>query len=75
MYSNNNFTVVDPQVLPAIQQTLMQRHFHTSTVVRKVQSGRYKITINKDKPLTYEMANPPHYIAHRKSWNSWNTCM
>lgn len=20
------------------------------------------------------MANPPHYIAHRKSWNSWNTC-
>ncbi|EFN84363.1 28S ribosomal protein S24, mitochondrial [Harpegnathos saltator] len=19
------------------------------------------------------MANPPHYIAHRKSWNSWNT--
>lgn len=21
------------------------------------------------------MANPPHFIAHRKSWNSWNTCM
>ncbi|KAJ8960465.1 hypothetical protein NQ318_013749 [Aromia moschata] len=19
------------------------------------------------------MANPPHQIAHRKSWNSWNT--
>ncbi|KAJ8985373.1 hypothetical protein NQ317_008407 [Molorchus minor] len=27
----------------------------------------------KDFPLTYEMANPPHQIAHRKTWNSWNT--
>ncbi|XP_018053990.1 PREDICTED: 28S ribosomal protein S24, mitochondrial [Atta colombica] len=60
-------------ILPAVQQTFMQRYFHTSTIVCKVQSGRYKITINKSKPLTYEMANPPHYIAHRKSWNSWNT--
>ncbi|XP_032679641.1 28S ribosomal protein S24, mitochondrial [Odontomachus brunneus] len=60
-------------VLPVIQQTLAQRHFHMSAVLSKVQSGRYKITVNKDKPLTYEMANPPHYIAHRKSWNSWNT--
>ncbi|KYN00096.1 28S ribosomal protein S24, mitochondrial [Cyphomyrmex costatus] len=60
-------------ILPVVQQTLMQRYFHTSTIVNKVQSGRYKITINRDKPLTYEMANPPHYIAHRKSWNSWNT--
>lgn len=58
-----------------MQQTPMQRYFHTSMVVSRVQSGRYKITINKDKPLTYEMANPPHQIAHRKSWNAWNTCM
>lgn len=40
----------------------------------RVQSGRYRVTPKKDRPLTYEMANPPHYIAHRKSWNSWNTC-
>ncbi|XP_011865810.1 PREDICTED: 28S ribosomal protein S24, mitochondrial [Vollenhovia emeryi] len=60
-------------MLPAVQQTLVHRHFHTSRVASRVQSGRYKITINKDKPLTYEMANPPHYIAHRKSWNAWNT--
>ncbi|XP_077263779.1 small ribosomal subunit protein uS3m-like isoform X1 [Temnothorax americanus] len=60
-------------ILPAVQQTLGQRHFHTSTVVSKTQSGRYKVTINKDRPLTCEMANPPHYLAHRKSWNSWNT--
>lgn len=47
---------------------------HTTAVKHKTQSGRYRITPKKDFPLTYEMANPPHCIAHRKSWNSWNTC-
>lgn len=47
---------------------------HASAVCMKTQSGKYKITTKKDRPLTYEMANPPHYIAHRKSWNSWNCC-
>ena len=61
-------------VLPVVQRTLTQRHFHASAAVSKSQSGRYKVTIRKDRPLTYEMANPPHYIAHRKSWNAWNTC-
>ncbi|XP_061391939.1 small ribosomal subunit protein uS3m [Musca vetustissima] len=46
---------------------------HTTAVCEKTQSGRYRITTKRNKPLTYEMANPPHYIAHRKSWNSWNT--
>lgn len=31
------------------------------------------MTPRRDRPLTYEMSNPPHYIAHRKAWNSWNT--
>lgn len=44
-----------------------------SPCLEKVQSGRYKVTPKNDRPLTYEMANPPHFIAHRKSWNSWNT--
>ncbi|NWH65045.1 RT24 protein, partial [Geococcyx californianus] len=26
-----------------------------------------------DKPVTYEMAHPPHYIAHRKGWLSLHT--
>lgn len=47
---------------------------HTTACCAKTQSGRYRITTKRDKPLTYEMANPPHYIAHRKAWNSWNTC-
>nr|CAG4647542.1 EOG090X0I6M [Megafenestra aurita]SVE92760.1 EOG090X0I6M [Megafenestra aurita] len=49
------------------------RQFHASAVCCKVQAGRYKISLKRDKALTYEMANPPHYIAHRKSWNSWDT--
>ncbi|XP_053946429.1 28S ribosomal protein S24, mitochondrial [Anastrepha ludens] len=47
--------------------------FHTSPVCSRVQAGRYRVTTKRNRPLTYEMANPPHYIAHRKSWNSWNT--
>ncbi|NXF41716.1 RT24B protein, partial [Nyctibius bracteatus] len=26
-----------------------------------------------DKPVTYEQAHPPHYIAHRKGWLSLHT--
>ncbi|KAG5671982.1 hypothetical protein PVAND_002146 [Polypedilum vanderplanki] len=64
--------------LPIIQQNApisMQivRGFRSSAALSSVQSGRYKITPKRDRPLTYEMANPPHFIAHRKAWNSWNT--
>ncbi|XP_050446237.1 28S ribosomal protein S24, mitochondrial isoform X1 [Cataglyphis hispanica] len=61
------------EILPIVQRNLIQRNFHASTVFNKSQSGRYKVTLKRDRPLTYEMANPPHYLAHRKSWNSWNT--
>ncbi|XP_050299482.1 28S ribosomal protein S24, mitochondrial [Anthonomus grandis grandis] len=44
-----------------------------SPICEKNQAGRYRITPRRNLPLTYEMANPPHQIAHRKSWNSWNT--
>ncbi|XP_069689009.1 small ribosomal subunit protein uS3m isoform X2 [Periplaneta americana] len=50
-----------------------KRLFHLTACCQKVQAGRYRISPKGDKPLTYEMANPPHQIAHRKSWNSWNT--
>lgn len=49
------------------------RTFFTSTVNSKSQAGRYRPTPKGDFPLTYEMAQPPHYIVQRKSWNSWNT--
>ncbi|XP_071526664.1 small ribosomal subunit protein uS3m isoform X1 [Panulirus ornatus] len=53
--------------------TLLCRELHTTPVVQKVTSGRYKVTRDRSRPLTYEMANQPCQIAHRKSWNSWNT--
>nr|ACB70349.1 putative mitochondrial ribosomal protein S24 [Ornithodoros coriaceus] len=49
------------------------RTFHTTEGSFGAQAGRYKVTKDRSRPLTYEMANPPHQIAHRKSWNSWNT--
>ncbi|XP_031348763.1 28S ribosomal protein S24, mitochondrial [Photinus pyralis] len=52
---------------------LQRRTLHLSAVCEKNQSGRYRVTPRRDFPLTYEMANPPHYIVQRKSWNSWNT--
>lgn len=50
------------------------RTVHTTSVCAKIQAGRYRPSPKGDFPLTYEMAQPPEYIAHRKSWNSWNTC-
>ncbi|KAL1465552.1 hypothetical protein WDU94_005109 [Cyamophila willieti] len=45
----------------------------SATLLKHVQAARYKTSKRGDKPLTYEMAGPPHTIAHQKSWNSWNT--
>lgn len=51
-----------------------QRSIHASAICLKTQSGKYKITPKRDRPLTYEMANPPYQIVARKAWNSWNCC-
>lgn len=37
------------------------------------KSGVYQITKKGNLALTYEMAQKPHQIGVRKSWNSWNT--
>ncbi|XP_044262347.1 28S ribosomal protein S24, mitochondrial [Tribolium madens] len=62
-----------PHLRNVLRPPTLHRLLHTSTVCPKSQSGRYRITPRKDLALTYEMANPPHQIAHRKTWNSWNT--
>ncbi|SPP82700.1 28S ribosomal protein S24, mitochondrial [Drosophila guanche] len=62
-----------PHIALAESQICKSADLHTSAVCCRVQSGRYRITTKRNRPLTYEMANPPHFIAHRKSWNSWNT--
>ncbi|XP_055902640.1 28S ribosomal protein S24, mitochondrial [Eupeodes corollae] len=61
------------QIIPKTIENEAKRAVHTSTALCKVQAGRYRITPKRDRPLTYEMANAPHHIVHRKSWNSWNT--
>lgn len=53
---------------------LSSRQFHVSPICERTQAARYKITPKRDRPLTYEMANPPHFIGDRKAWNSWNIC-
>ncbi|CAK9797755.1 28S ribosomal protein S24, mitochondrial [Anthophora plagiata] len=55
------------------RDVLSRRCLHVSAVLNKTQAGRYRPKPKHPQPLTYEMANPPHYIAARKSWNSWNT--
>ncbi|EEZ97275.1 small ribosomal subunit protein uS3m [Tribolium castaneum] len=62
-----------PQLKNILRAPTFYRLLSTSTACQKSQSGRYRITPRKDLPLTYEMANPPHQIAHRKTWNSINT--
>ncbi|OQR68916.1 28S ribosomal protein S24-like [Tropilaelaps mercedesae] len=52
---------------------IIRRGVSTSQTLCKSRAGRHKVTKNQSKPLTYEQANKPHQIAHRKSWNSWNT--
>ncbi|XP_003398609.1 28S ribosomal protein S24, mitochondrial [Bombus terrestris] len=55
------------------QNNVTKRYLHASTVLHKVQAGRYRPKPKVEQPLTYEMAYPPHEIAAKKSWNSWNT--
>lgn len=46
---------------------------HTSTGLSKDVAGRYRASLNRTNPLTYEMAFPPEDIAHKKGYNSFNT--
>lgn len=45
----------------------------TSASVAAVQSGRFKVSIKHNNPLTYEQAHKPHDIGAKKEWNSFNT--
>ena len=73
--SLNNLNVITPAVSSLFTALSMQeRAFHCTPTNSKSVTARYKPTRDRSKPLTYEMANGPHRIAHRKAWNSWNTC-
>lgn len=50
-----------------------RRGFHLSASHCKIVAGRYKVTLDQSKPLTYEMAIKPEQIGIHKSFNSFNT--
>ncbi|KAK6187130.1 hypothetical protein SNE40_005221 [Patella caerulea] len=45
----------------------------TSCQCKNIRSGIPKTTPFKNKPLSYEEAQPPYRIGVTKAWNSWNT--
>ncbi|XP_021230505.1 28S ribosomal protein S24, mitochondrial isoform X2 [Numida meleagris] len=45
---------------------------HTTPPRLKTRAARVRVG-KGDKPVTYEKAHPPHYIAHRKGWLSLHT--
>uniref|UniRef100_A0A8D2JB06 Mitochondrial ribosomal protein S24 n=1 Tax=Varanus komodoensis TaxID=61221 RepID=A0A8D2JB06_VARKO len=49
-----------------------RRDFQTSSACSKNKAARVRVG-KGDKPVTYEEAHPPHYIAHRKGWLSQHT--
>ncbi|XP_063788016.1 small ribosomal subunit protein uS3m isoform X2 [Pseudophryne corroboree] len=48
------------------------RCIQTTSVCLKNRAARVRVG-KRDKPVTYEQAHPPHYIAHRKGWLSQHT--
>ncbi|XP_075592632.1 small ribosomal subunit protein uS3m-like isoform X1 [Balearica regulorum gibbericeps] len=48
------------------------RHLHTTPACLKTRAARVRVG-RGDKPVTYEKAHAPHYIAHRKGWLSRHT--
>jgi small subunit ribosomal protein S24 len=62
--------------VPALQGQLAvqaRAGIHTTNVLAIKTAGRHKVTIKRDKPLTYEQAYKPDQIGVRKSWNTFNT--
>ncbi|XP_053905693.1 28S ribosomal protein S24, mitochondrial [Cuculus canorus] len=54
-------------IVPAVTRPLHTTPARLKTRAARVRGGR------GDKAVTYEMAHPPHYIAHRKGWLSLHT--
>ncbi len=49
------------------------RCFHATPAACKTQAGRYRATLNRTRPLTYEQSVTPDGIAEQKDFNSYNT--
>ncbi|XP_069773945.1 small ribosomal subunit protein uS3m [Narcine bancroftii] len=53
-------------------QCAWKRNIQTTAECFKNRAARIRVA-KGDKPVTYEQANPPHFIAHRKGWLSQHT--
>ena len=69
-------TASSPSLLAASRSLCLARTtaaataaLHTTPAAAAERAGKYKVTLNKNKPLTYEMAMQPQKIASHKSWN------
>ncbi|XP_053552229.1 28S ribosomal protein S24-A, mitochondrial [Bombina bombina] len=60
------------QRINTLQLYSPSRCIQTTSVCLKNRAARVKVG-KGDKPVTYEEAHPPHYIAHRKGWLSQHT--
>jgi hypothetical protein len=58
---------------PRSQDWVQKSAFHTTAAVEKERAGKYRVTVNRSRPLTYEMAFRPQEIATKKGFNSFNT--
>uniref|UniRef100_A0A336KKS2 CSON012240 protein n=1 Tax=Culicoides sonorensis TaxID=179676 RepID=A0A336KKS2_CULSO len=67
-----NLVKLNNEIRP-LGSLILNRNIHVTAVCNKIKAGRYRKSPRGDMPLTYEMANPPHFIGVRKGWNSWNT--
>lgn len=52
---------------------LPRRRLHLSASLQEERAGKYKVTIDRSRPLTYEMAFKPNEIGRKKGFNSFNT--
>ncbi|CAI9552427.1 unnamed protein product [Staurois parvus] len=65
------------QALPKRLDSILPRYcqiraLQTTSICLKNQAARVRVS-KGDKPVTYEKANAPHSIAHRKGWLSQHT--
>uniref|UniRef100_A0A336LJE3 CSON011880 protein n=1 Tax=Culicoides sonorensis TaxID=179676 RepID=A0A336LJE3_CULSO len=60
-----NLVKISNEIRP-IGSLILNRNIHVTAVCNKIKAGRYRKSPRGDMPLTYEMANPPHFIGVRK---------
>ncbi|TSM28138.1 28S ribosomal protein S24, mitochondrial [Bagarius yarrelli] len=65
-------SIVCNQLESAARVSAAARSINTSAVCYKNRAARIRVG-KGDKPVTYEQALHPHYIAHRKGWLSQHT--